>query len=382
MKKLLLGIALTLAAGNSFAGDELTMTPSTVSLKPGETAEVTVVLNAAEVDTYSALQVVIAMPEGVEPVCINPEEVEEGEDPIYLSLELPSTTSRTQRNAWEGGTNAIFYPKGTEFFDDKTKELERISEKNELHVVFMTTKAYTFPKSVEEPEPLFTFEVKATDRTYTEASTIDLTRTRFFVVATQQSAPIADKEAIDFTYTIPYTIGASGYGTLCWPVALDFTSNAFTAGIGKVSGVNMKQDPKTQVPANTPVIIVGEPGDYTLSTTRDEVAEITDNDLEGTVDEPLKVTTSNIFVLATKNEGTGFYRCDASAGVVIPQYKAYYTGNPGTAADSFLFEETTGISQVEAAESVADTYTLTGVKVNKANKKGVYIVNGKKVVVK
>ena len=103
-----------------------------------------------------------------------------------------------------------------------------------------------------------------------------------------------------------------------------------------------------------------------------------DNVLEGTVDAPLKVSGSNIFALAEKAEGIGFYRC--KEGVEIPQYKAYYTGT--ASADSYLFEETTGIREAVSADNAGEAYTISGVKVNNTNKKGVYVVNGKKVVVK
>ena len=174
-------------------------------------------------------------------------------------------------------------------------------------------------------------------------------------------------------------LASGGYGTLVWPVALDFSANTFTAGTGEINGTNMKPVPVEgkKIAANEPVIIYGTAGTYSLSTTKDEVAKVTGNVLEGTVDAPLKVTGSNIFALAEKKGVLGFYRCDE--GVEIPQYKAYYTGS--ATVDSYLFEGD-GISNIVAGENEGEAYTISGVKVNNTNKKGVYIVNGKKVVVK
>ena len=52
------------------------------------------------------------------------------------------------------------------------------------------------------------------------------------------------------------------------------------------------------------------------------------------------------------------------------------------AAESMLFEETTGIQQVKTNVANNDVFTISGVKVNDTQRKGIYVTNGKKVVVK
>ena len=92
----------------------------------------------------------------------------------------------------------------------------------------------------------------------------------------------------------------------------------------------------------------------------------------------------NIYVLNTGTKGAGFYKL-ADDGTV-PANKAYliYDGAAG-ARDYFLFDETTSISEelrVKSEEiATAPVYDLQGRRVKNAAK-GVYIVNGKKVVVK
>ena len=71
-------------------------------------------------------------------------------------------------------------------------------------------------------------------------------------------------------------------------------------------------------------------------------------------------------------------------GVKISPFRAYFTGIPegGSAKLNFDDEETTGITNVNAAESNDDTlYNLAGQKVNAAYK-GIVIKNGKKYLVK
>ena len=92
----------------------------------------------------------------------------------------------------------------------------------------------------------------------------------------------------------------------------------------------------------------------------------------------------NIYVLNTGSKGAGFYKL-ADDGTV-PANKAYfvYDGAAG-ARDYFLFDETTSISEelrVKSEEiATAPVYDLQGRRVKNAAK-GVYIVNGRKVVIK
>lgn len=84
-----------------------------------------------------------------------------------------------------------------------------------------------------------------------------------------------------------------------------------------------------------------------------------------------------------KNEGIHASIVKAD-GVKISPFRAYFTGIPEGASAKLNFddEETTGITNVNAAESNDDTlYNLAGQKVNAAYK-GIVIKNGKKYLVK
>ena len=102
--------------------------------------------------------------------------------------------------------------------------------------------------------------------------------------------------------------------------------------------------------------------------------------LNGTLTE----INGNIYVLNTGTKGAGFYKLAENG--TVPANKAYlvYDGAAG-ALDYFLFDETTSISEelrVKSEEiATAPVYDLQGRRVN-APTKGVYIVNGRKVVVK
>ena len=87
-------------------------------------------------------------------------------------------------------------------------------------------------------------------------------------------------------------------------------------------------------------------------------------------------------------ESVGFYYgAEDGAAFINGAHKAYLALQAGQAAGAryVWFDTTTGINGVETAENNAtDVYTVTGVHVNRLSNlsKGIYIVGGKKVIVK
>lgn len=91
----------------------------------------------------------------------------------------------------------------------------------------------------------------------------------------------------------------------------------------------------------------------------------------------------NAYVLnKTDENGIGFYRLSNSG--TIGANKAYLTYSGDLAREFFLFDEATGVNEVRGQmEDVrGEYYDLQGRKVQSTAKKGVYIINGKKVVIK
>lgn len=378
---------MVLVTSSSFAADNLNLTPGKISLKAGETADVEVVLNAAELLTYTALQIVVTLPDGVEPVPFNQAAIDLGEKigkpvaPAYGQITMPATLDDFKKE-FQVSSNA--FKKGQDIYKDdanNNKVYERTTTKAELSFVLMSLSATPFP--FDNHESLFKFRVRATDKCFTgDEECFDITHVTLNTAEMLGYNPADVEKAATLTYTIDYKLDDDcEYGTLCWPVALDFTANDFEAGIAALNGSSFSTTKVTKIPAATPVIIKGEKGKtYSISTTREEsLDDVSANVLEGTVDEPLTVSGNNIYALANLSNGPGFYR--VKSGVEIPQYKAYYTAT-GASVDAFIFEEYTGINKVVADDANAEVFTISGVKVDKANKKGIYIVNGKKVVVK
>ena len=105
-------------------------------------------------------------------------------------------------------------------------------------------------------------------------------------------------------------------------------------------------------------------------------SSIEDNDLVGTAVD-LTVDGSQ-YALAQKEGVTGFYK--AQAGTVIAAGKAYIVGGAaGVKGFGLSLPGETGIQGVEEATEAGEIYDLAGRRVEKAQK-GVYIINGKKVL--
>ena len=71
-----------------------------------------------------------------------------------------------------------------------------------------------------------------------------------------------------------------------------------------------------------------------------------------------------------------------STSVPCSAFHAYLTTIPSTARSIDIDDGTTGISNVSLENPVKEIYNLNGVRVNKIGNKGIYIINGKKVIVK
>ena len=240
---------------------------------------------------------------------------------------------------------------------------------------------------VDEGNTLYTCE-----NTSLTAGTLDIRLTDELIAKAQAgSLYIGGYEytftAVDLYLTSPtVTINAlAGYATFGYPVALDLTGiEAYTAAVSGDKVVLSSVKGK-KIPAGTGIILEGS-GDVTIPLTTDATDDITGNELlvsDGTVtgDE------STIYVLANGSNGVGFFLVED--GSAITAGKAYLKVQNSAAAKARQFigfgddNETTGIQTVaNSQQSAANSYyDLQGRRVAQPTK-GLYIVNGKKVIIK
>ena len=191
----------------------------------------------------------------------------------------------------------------------------------------------------------------------------------------------------DCTLRVKAKTGKGGYGSFSWPHALDFTNAGVEAYVAeKDENCIVSLNRVYNVPANTGIIIKGDALTEYYPETTDDGGTAT-SILTATTNASYTVASDNIYALATKNGKTAFYK--VAKGVDVPLYKAYLTHEATTeaGAEEFLGYDftTTGIEVVEnsAIDSTDDTYhTIDGVRVKQPAKRGIYIHNGNKVVVK
>ena len=212
----------------------------------------------------------------------------------------------------------------------------------------------------------------------------------------------ASKWALDYVIvrtsptTVPATVGATGFATFSNAnYALDFTGLAVKAYKATLTGETEKTvllTPVTEVPANTGVLLKGAADTYNIPVIA-SAAAIGDNLFVASADANIAASTGSTYhyVLAKHSGNVGFYNLATAKN--IGAGKAYLetttelkdeSGSGSRTAWVFADDETTGINTVNGSESKvngSDIYDLQGRRVAQPAK-GLYIVNGKKVVIK
>ena len=191
---------------------------------------------------------------------------------------------------------------------------------------------------------------------------------------------------IEKVKSLPVTISAAKYATFYAPVAVTVPAGV-TAHTVTINGEWATLSEALEViPANTGVVLHSETaGTYNLTITED-VEAIEGNALRGSAAATYYTTAGTYYALAVVEGKVGFYK-DAfnNSRFQNNSHKAYLyvPAANGAASYSFRFEGgTTGIENVEVENEVKAIYDLTGRRVEAITAPGIYIVGGKKVLVK
>ena len=184
---------------------------------------------------------------------------------------------------------------------------------------------------------------------------------------------------IKFNPTVPVTLATSGKSTFASQYAIDCASLPAGLKAYKVSAVSTTSATLTEVTeavaAGTGLILIGTGSasyDIPVAATGTDISA--SNELVGvTADKAL--TAGDAFLLSNGK----FVPCTDGT---LKAGKAYLPNTTGARSLSLVFEgETTGINAIENAETINGIFNLNGQRVSQPTK-GLYIVNGRKVVIK
>lgn len=202
--------------------------------------------------------------------------------------------------------------------------------------------------------------------------------------------------------TIQIQVSAAGYATYfnnkAWVVPENMEAGIVTGVNDHILGVDWIYVTGKVVPANTAVLIKAPEQEYTCSLSSDEVAVPTGNLLKGTLENAMTEGENSVFYkLAYDQQGEklGFYwGAENGAAFMNQAYKAYLALPQAQASEinGFLIDTdggTTGVTDIQAKNIKVDVYTLGGVLIRQqveavhaldGLQKGIYIVNGKKII--
>ena len=181
--------------------------------------------------------------------------------------------------------------------------------------------------------------------------------------------------------TLPVADDGYQYGTTCLPVAVKATEGTETfAGVMEEGELHL--NPAEALPAGCPAVVRSTLNDTVSLALADEAAALAANDLSGTSAYTAKPDAS-CYVLATGDLGLGFYPTDEA---MLEANKAYLPAGADAPAQGIAIshEPTVGIDGVTLGEAgkKGRIYDLSGRRVVKPAKGGVYIRDGRKVIVR
>lgn len=344
MKKFLLFSALFLFS--SFFGVEVSaqnvFSVEDITIKPGETKKVSINF-ANEADQVIGFSVVMQFPAE------------------WVTLKnLAIVNDRTND---EDKPDLSF----TSLGDGKYKLWYQSSDTEQFWITGNSGAVFTFDLTAKDTAPAgesFTVEIPTLNKMFNyDMDVIDYSFSPFTI--TVGGAAAAETEKITLT---------KEYNTYVPTKALDFSGVEGIKAyyVTEVTATQATITETTTVAAGEGIIISGTPGDYEVPVATAEVAKSTTNKLAtGTVAEGDYILFDGKFVPCT--------------GGTLPDGKAYLpkAAISTSSAKALIlgFGDATGINEAKAAKADGAIYSISGVRVAQPQK-GVYIMNGRKVIVK
>jgi hypothetical protein len=190
---------------------------------------------------------------------------------------------------------------------------------------------------------------------------------------------------------IDLTISSIGYATLYYSDKAVVVSPELTAKTYKVENDKMLESktylPGDVIPAATGVVFKGNEGVYSLEVTNVQGEADGENMLKGFDEDALTVGDGLFYKLSTyEGKDVGFYwGAENGAAFISKAHKAYLVAPSSVLAKGFALDWTSGVETIQSSATTNHlvVYTLGGQRMQQATlPKGIYIINGKKMVVR
>lgn len=183
----------------------------------------------------------------------------------------------------------------------------------------------------------------------------------------------------------PVTITSAKYATFSSTYAMDYSGTGITAYTAELSGDNVILTPVEDgiIPANKGIILYSEDAGTTPVPVTAESGTVSETGLK--ISDGTTAKGDNIYVLGKKNDKVGFYLWTSALSLSSGRV---YLEAPSSGAHeylSFVLNDgmTTGIDAVQGKglKANGEYYNLNGQRVAQPTK-GLYIMNGRKVIIK
>ena len=188
-------------------------------------------------------------------------------------------------------------------------------------------------------------------------------------------------EAVATTYAL--TVGEAGAATLVLPFGAELPTGVKAYTLTYTGGDKVTATEVKAITANQPVLINAAEGDYVFTSNGNTNGNAPQQGaLTGVY--ATKIVPSGSYILTYEDSKAAFRKVDGTTNFVTANH-AYLTADTTAPQLTIDFGETTGIKAIDNLTiSQSDNYyDLSGRKLSNSQiQKGVYIVNGKKIVIK
>lgn len=232
---------------------------------------------------------------------------------------------------------------------------------------------------------MFSINVEATGNTHTFTHTFAYNDAKDGDITIELGVEKAWLELLSTGANQLVTLGAIDWATFVSDYPLDFTGSEVKAYVVTgASGSAITKEAVTTVAANTPLLLNAPAETYAIpvATTGTDYSA-TNKLVAGDGSTITSGTGAGFNYVLGEEGGNAMFLLINSTPAVVPQGKAYLALGAAPARGLNLFddEETTGVNEVKTQKVAGEYFNLAGQRVGNPTK-GVYIVNGKKVVIK